>query len=127
MPATTNGRDQRGRFATGNKLGKGRPTRQVEADNLRAMYSACPPERLMGIINKLCVECELGNLEAIRILLRHALPIAVARVEIETDDFQYRVAGSTPEEKSGEMLRRIVTKVKEQRAYKAEQAKLYPT
>jgi hypothetical protein len=59
-------RDEKGRFATGNKGGPGRPSRAVELDYLNAVREAVPPERLRKIARRAGRDAENGDPKARR-------------------------------------------------------------
>jgi hypothetical protein len=118
-----------GRFLKGGGGGPGRPCRETEQAYFNAFTSACSPEDLAAVVATMVGLAKAGDINAAKLVMQHALPVQT-RMELRNwipEEEKYRVAGSSPEEKSDEMLMRIVTKIKERRKYKAEQAKLYPT
>ncbi len=82
----TNGRDARGRFAPGNAGGPGRPRRAVEADYLRTLATACPPERWAKIVARAVADAEAGDAPARAWLSKHLLgadPPSLLRIAAE--------------------------------------------
>ena len=67
-------RDHRGRFATGNRGGPGRPRRTVERDYLRAMADAVDLGTWRGIVARAVEDAEAGDAKARTWLSRHLLP-----------------------------------------------------
>lgn len=125
MTATTNktnGRDASGRFAPGNSFGRGRPRREVEQEYLQAFVDGCPPNELRAIVAMLTQKSIKGNLDAARLLLRHAMPAQQLRLELASQHAEYRVAGRSPAEGMAEMLERLQRKLQERREYEAELA-----
>jgi len=118
------GRNANGTFSKGWKGGPGRPAKEVERDYLLAFRSACSPQDLAEVVATVLRVAKSGDMVAARLLLNYCLPLQ-ARIDlfnhVDPED-AYRVAGSTTEEVTNEMLTRIVNKIKENRAYKAELA-----
>lgn len=54
-------RDANGRFAPGTLGGPGRPPRAVEADYVRVLTHACPPERWRRIVERAVELAEQGD------------------------------------------------------------------
>jgi len=81
---STNGdtRDAHGRFAPGNPGGPGRPRRSVEADYLRTLSDAVPPERWAAIVEAAVSEAEAGDAAARAWLARYLLPEPPAKGEV---------------------------------------------
>ncbi len=113
-------RDAFGRFTEGNVIGRrgGRPPREIEREYLAAFTLGCPADRLQRIVEKLAEKAEAGNVDAIRLLLKHALPSQAMRVELDSVE-QYRVAGASPAEHMGDMMARIQKKVTERRKFES--------
>jgi hypothetical protein len=64
-------RGTRGRFATGNPGGPGRPRRPVEADYLRAISDACPLEKWREIVERAVEDARSGDAKAREWVSRH--------------------------------------------------------
>ena len=117
----SNGRDQNGRFAPGNTIGRrGRPRREIETAYLQSFVDGCPDTLLEQIVAKLCQQALAGQIQASKLLLQHAMPDRQLRIELASNDESYRVAGQTPEAGLAEMLDRINKKVLAARAEKEE-------
>jgi hypothetical protein len=58
------GRDEAGKFAAGNRHGKGRPARPVEADYLRRLSDMLTPDRWARIVEAAITAAEQGDAKA---------------------------------------------------------------
>ncbi len=110
-----NGRDTQGRFAAGNKIGRGRPRREIESAYLQSFVDGCPDGLLERIVAKLTQQALAGNIQASRLLMQHAMPSQQLRIELASDDEEYRVAGQSPSDGMESMMARITEKVQEAR------------
>ena len=85
----TEGRDNLGRFAPGNKAGKGNPqtrkgnpyTRKA-AELRRALYSAVTAEDMRRIVETMKRQALAGNLKAIELLLNRVLGTANQGIDL---------------------------------------------
>lgn len=68
MDTPDNGRDDGGRFAAGNRCGKGRP-KGLGYELQRAAQEAVTPEHIQAIIRKATMLALQGNLPAMRLVL----------------------------------------------------------
>ena len=55
------GRQAGGRFGPGNRYGKGRPPRAIEASYMAALADIVPPERWAAICDKAAQDAEAGD------------------------------------------------------------------
>lgn len=71
--AETVPRAERGRYARGNPGGPGRPRRPIEADYLRTLTDACPPDTWRQICDKAVEDAQAGDGKAREWLSRYLL------------------------------------------------------
>ncbi len=116
----TTGRTSNGQFAAGNRYGRGRPRREVERAYLEAFVGGCSAKQLEKIVGKLTAKALDGNLDAIKLLLRYAMPQQSLRLQLASHEEEYRVAGKSPAEGMAAMMQRITAKVQERREYEAQ-------
>lgn len=69
-------RDARGRFATGNGGGPGRPSREVETDYLSGMRAQVSPEDWNRIVRRAVSDAKRGGASAREWLSKYLLPSA---------------------------------------------------
>jgi len=119
----TNGRDSSGKFAVGNTYGRGRPRKEVEASYLRAFNDGCPPDQFRRIVARMAKLAEGGNIAAARLILSHAMPGKELRIELASDDREFRVAGETPRESLEHMQTYIAERVQQMRKSEPERNK----
>jgi len=67
------GRDAQGRFAAGNKLGKGNPFAARVAKLRSELLKAVTPADIRGVVRKLITQAKSGDLPAIKELLDRVL------------------------------------------------------
>ena len=67
------GRQAGGRFGPGNRYGKGRPPRAIEASYMAALADIVPPERWAAICDKAAQDAEAGDKAAREWIGRHLL------------------------------------------------------
>lgn len=72
-PEPAQGRDTSGRFADGNRYGKGRPPRPVESVYLARLGDALTPDRWGRIVERAIVDAENGDPKAREFIARYAL------------------------------------------------------
>lgn len=79
------GRSPRGRFAPGNPGGPGRPPRQTEANYLRVLMDACPPDTWREVCERAVRDAKAGDQAARSWLARFLLgePKATAPTCVE--------------------------------------------
>ncbi len=58
------GRDSKGKFSTGNKIGTGRPARAIELDYLRTLSDTITLDDWRGICSKAVEDAKSGNSKA---------------------------------------------------------------
>ena len=58
------GRDEQGRFATGNPGGPGRPRRAIEREYLATITEACPPDAWTDIVRRAVDDAKAGDAKA---------------------------------------------------------------
>lgn len=83
-PNGHNGRDTAGRFASGNRFGRGNPHARQVADYQRAVREAVTDEDLRRITRKLVERAIAGDVVAAREVLDRVM--GKAKVSIEVDD-----------------------------------------
>lgn len=94
------GRDSGGRFAAGNRYGKGRPPRPVESAYLALLGDALTPERWGRIVARAIADAETGDARARDWVARYALGAAplslldIARMETAGADTGHEIAAA---------------------------------
>jgi len=78
-------RDERGRFAKGNKGGPGRPRRQTEVEYLRVTMSACTPEAWREIVARAVEDAKGGDAKARAFLAKYLLGEPQGKAPTATD------------------------------------------
>ena len=112
-------RDQRGRFAVGNRAASGRLSPRLrERRYLEILDETLTLEEFEAVLESLIAKAKSGNVPAAKVLLENALGKPLLRVEVETGP-EYRVAGASPAQHMSEMMARIQVKVEQRRAYEA--------
>lgn len=93
-----NGRATGGRFAPGNKYGRGNPN-NLKAQQLRnTLLSAVTEDDLLKVTRKLIAMAKQGDLGAIRELLDRVLGKPTAHVELSATDARDRIEDMTDED-----------------------------
>src|SRR5436305_374880 len=82
LNSMNNGRDDKGRFVSGNPGGPGRPRRQVEQEYHDVMINAVSPEDWHSIIQTAVVQALDGSHEARRFLADYILGKPLQRTEL---------------------------------------------
>jgi len=116
---STKGRDDRGRFAPGNSLSPGRPSKEREKQYLAAFDKALPANELSTVVAAVLVKAKSGSIPAARLLLEYAIGRPIQRFEFE-DESEYRVAGENPRENLERMQTYIAERVQQMRDAEAE-------
>ena len=117
----TNGRDSRGRFASGNSvsLGHGRPRKEQEQAYLLAFQKGLSESDLTAVVKAIVKQAKSGSVAAARLLIDHSVGRPTVRVELDTDVPEYRVAGQTPGEHMRLEMAYLQKVVTEQREYES--------
>ena|SRR5688572_9932550 len=80
----TDGRDNAGRFGTGNTYGKGRPKRSVELDYMNALHEECPVETWKEIVKKAVEQANGGDAKARTFIANYILGKPQTNIELHT-------------------------------------------
>ena len=121
--STQSGRDNRGRFATGNGFGE---RRRRTADYRAAFEQAVGPAELSAVVQAMIDRAKRGNVSAARLILEHCLGKPMVRIELPEQLEEYRVAGLPPDLHRQEMLQLIIDEVAELRKSKLAKSNAKP-
>ena len=89
-PTDDNGRDGRGRFATGNRCALGNPHARRVAELRAALLSAVTPEDIEAIARVLVKKAKGGDVVAVKELLDRCIGKAPAPVVLDLDHHEER-------------------------------------
>lgn len=78
----SNGRGEKGYFAKGNRLAKGNPNNKRMYEIRRMFLDAVDTEAVAMAARRLCAMAQLGDLDAIKILLDYAIGKPPASLEL---------------------------------------------
>ena len=97
-PAELDGRSSNGRFAAGNKCGRGNPNNRKAQQLRNAFLNTITEEDIVEVTNKLIQMAKDGDIQAIKEMLDRALGKSPASIELTNNATNHLIEELTDEE-----------------------------